>query len=164
MAIHANDLPPWAQRQILQKIAAQEAQRAQESGRAEQKRGKNRKYRNTPTERGLEDGSKLRFDSQKEARRYDELMLMLKAGEIKDLRLQPQFTLQEAYTTPKGDRVRAIRYQADFSYETRAFGDDLDIWDLVVEDVKGGNATKTREYQLKRKMMLDRFGIEIHEV
>ena len=35
----------------------------------------------------------LRFDSQKEARRYDELMVMLRAGIISDLRLQPQFTL-----------------------------------------------------------------------
>ena len=41
----------------------------------------------------------LRFDSQKEARRYDELMVMLRAGIISDLRLQPQFTLQESYVT-----------------------------------------------------------------
>ena len=34
----------------------------------------------------------LRFDSQKEARRYDELMVMLRGGIISDLRLQPQFT------------------------------------------------------------------------
>ena len=57
------------------------------------------------------------FDSKKEARRYDELMAMLRAGQIRDLKLQPQFTIQEAYTTPEGQRVRAIRYQADFSYE-----------------------------------------------
>lgn len=151
MAIHANDLPPWAQRQILQKLAAQEAVKE-----AEKDSAKKRKYRNTPTERGAEDGVKIRFDSQKEARRYDELMLMLKAGEIRDLRLQPQFTLQEAYTTPKGERIRAMRYQADFSYRD---GEDR----LVVEDVKSP-ATKTRVYGMKRKMMLDRIGIEIREV
>ena len=40
------------------------------------------KYHSTPAERG-----ELRFDSQKEARRYDELMVMLRAGIISDLRL-----------------------------------------------------------------------------
>ena len=46
----------------------------------------NAKYRNTPTER-----AGIRFDSRKEARRYDELMVMLRAGIISELRLQPQF-------------------------------------------------------------------------
>ena len=54
------------------------------------------KYHSTPAERG-----ELRFDSQKEARRYDELMVMLRAGIISDLRLQPQFTLQERATSPR---------------------------------------------------------------
>lgn len=59
----------------------------------------------------------ITFDSQKEAARYDQLMLLVCAGEIRDLKLQPEFTLQEAFTTPLGERVRAIRYRADFSYE-----------------------------------------------
>ena len=42
----------------------------------------------------------ITFDSQKEAARYDQLMLRLCAGEIRDLKLQPEFTLQEAFTTP----------------------------------------------------------------
>ena len=37
----------------------------------------------------------ITFDSQKEAARYDQLMLRLCAGEIRDLKLQPEFTLQE---------------------------------------------------------------------
>lgn len=57
----------------------------------------------------------ITFDSQKEAARYDQLMLRLCAGEIRDLKLQPEFTLQEAFTTPLGERVRAIKYRADFS-------------------------------------------------
>lgn len=60
------------------------------------------KYHSAPAERG-----ELRFDSQKEARRYDELMVMLRAGIISDLRLQPQFTLQESYITETGERIRA---------------------------------------------------------
>ena len=62
------------------------------------------KYRSQKAERGA-----VRFDSQKEARRYDELMVMLRAEIITDLRLQPQFTLQESYLTENGKRIRAIR-------------------------------------------------------
>jgi hypothetical protein len=97
----------------------------------------------------------LRFASRKEARRYDELMVMLRAGIISDLRLQPQFTLQESYVTETGERIRAIRYTADFSYK---FGGKL-----VVEDVKT-KPTRTKEYLRNRKFMRSKFGIEIQEV
>ncbi len=97
----------------------------------------------------------LRFDSQKEARRYDELMTMLRAGIISDLRLQPQFTLQESYVTETGERIRAIRYTADFSYR---FGGKL-----VVEDVKS-MATRTKEYLRNKKFMRSKYGIDIQEV
>lgn len=108
------------------------------------------KYHSTPTER-----AGIRFDSQKEARRYDELMVMLRAGIISDLRLQQQFTLQESYITETGERIRAVRYTADFSYK---FGGKL-----VVEDVKS-TATRTKEYLRNRKFMRSKFGIEIQEV
>ncbi|MEG2679012.1 MAG: DUF1064 domain-containing protein, partial [Oscillospiraceae bacterium] len=75
-------------------------------------RAKVSKYHNEPDTRGA-----LRFDSKKEARRYDELLLMAKAGRIRKLRLQVQYTLQEGYITAEGERVRAIRYVADFAYE-----------------------------------------------
>lgn len=97
----------------------------------------------------------LRFDSQKEARRYDELMTMLRAGIISDLRLQPQFTLQESYVTETGERIRAIRYTADFSYR---FGGKM-----VVEDVKSA-ATRTKEYLRNKKFMRSKYGIDIQEV
>ena len=108
------------------------------------------KYHSAPTERG-----ELRFDSQKEARRYDELMTMLRAGIISDLRLQPQFTLQESYVTETGERIRAIRYTADFSYR---FGGKL-----VVEDVKS-TATRTKEYLRNKKFMRSKYGIDVQEV
>ena len=81
----------------------------------------------------------ITFDSQKEAARYDQLMLLLCAGEIRDLKLQPEFTLQEAFTTPLGERVRAIKYRADFSYERPTEPDCTGAvhWLPVVEDVKG---------------------------
>lgn len=109
----------------------------------------------------------ITFDSQKEAARYDALMLLLAAGEIKDLRLQPEFTLQEAFTTPQGERVRAVRYRADFSYkrrvkegvDTRWEGVDT-RWERVVEDVKG---FRTKDYELKRKLMLG-LGVTVTEL
>ena len=116
---------------------------------------KKRKYNNQPDQRG-----NVHFDSQKEARRYDELLMLQTAQKIRNLKLQPQFTLQESYLTPEGDRVRAIRYVADFSYEVP---EGEGQWRLVVEDVKS-KATKTKQYEMKRKMMLNRFGIKIEEV
>ena len=102
----------------------------------------------------------ITFDSQKEAARYDALMLLLAAGEIRDLKLQPEFTLQEAFTTPDGERVRAVRYRADFSYRRRV-KEGVDIrWERVVEDVKG---FRTKDYELKRKLMLG-MGITVTEL
>lgn len=135
MSIDISRLSPAAQRQIAQKLGQQITQK---------------KYHNEPDTRG-----EIRFDSRKEARRYDALLLMLRAGKISDLKLQPQFTLHEAYTTPEGKRVQAIRYQADFSY--------VKDGRLVVEDVKS-KATKTRVYGIKKKLMREKFGIEITEV
>lgn len=164
MGIDINQLSPQAQRQIAQKLAAQ----ARESP-PEPRKGKS-KYNNTPAERSGESAN-IRFASQKEARRYDELMLMLKAGKIRDLKLQPQFTLQEAYTTPDGKRIRAIRYNADFSYECMRpywyeYSDKCpeDGWYLVVEDVKGGKATQTAIYKMKKKMLMEKHGIEVTEI
>ena len=141
MGIDIGRLGPDAQAQILRKLAeAKEAERA----------AAERKYRNRPDCRGA-----LRFDSRKEARRYDELAALERAGAISDLRMQPQFTLREAYTTGEGIRVRAIRYQADFSYWQDG--------ELVVEDVKS-RATRTRVYEIKKKLLQDRYGIAIREV
>ena len=135
MSIDISRLSPAAQRQIVQKLGPQAARN---------------KYNAQPDTRG-----EIRFDSRKEARRYDALMLMLRVGQISELKLQPQFTLHEAYTTPEGKRVQAIRYQADFSY--------IKDGRLVVEDVKS-KATKTRVYGIKKKLMREKFGIEITEV
>lgn len=125
------------------------------------------KYRNQKTK---VDG--ITFDSQKEARRFIELRSLLKAGRIRNLKLQPQFTIQESYVTPEGERVRAIRYVADFSYEVAVHTGAQDgkgnlkpvtYWNLAVEDVKS-QATRTAQYKLKKKMMLERLGIAIEEV
>lgn len=171
MGIKLTDLPPAVQVQVMQKYAEQTNGRKVREAVPSPAAGN--KYRNSPTERVTPSGAVLRFDSRKEARRYDELVLMERAGQIRDLRLQADFTLQEAYTTSQGKRVRAIRYRADFTYRKEVCEVEYDEAGkerarryegvLVVEDVKS-RATRTKEYMMKRKLMFDRFGIEIQEI
>ena len=158
MAINISDLPPKYQAQAVKKYMEQQARRGLvPSAAAVQEPGKVNKYRNTPTTRVTPSGAIIRFDSMKEARRFDWLIERERHGEIRELRLQVDFTLQEAYTDTEGRRVRAIRYRADFTYNEGAQGVK------VVEDVKS-RATRTREYAMKKKMLKDRFGLEITEV
>ena len=153
MGIRLEDLPLRAQKQAMEQLQAQ-AER-----RKKQPEGSVAKYHNEKT-----DSLGIRFDSKKEARRYEALLLRLHAGEIRGLKLQKDFTLQEAYTTPEGERVRAIRYRADFCYdELYPDASQPAGWRTVVEDVKSC-ATRTREYIIKRKLMLEKYNIEIREV
>ena len=141
------DMPPRMRELYAKQANTSGAARQLPLPEAQEKRGK---YGSRKAERGA-----MRFDSQKEARRYDELMTMLRAGLISDLRLQPQFTLQESYVTEAGERIRAVRYTADFSYR---FGGKL-----VVEDVKSA-PTRTKEYLRNKKFMRSKYGIDIQEV
>lgn len=86
-----------------------------------------------------EDG--IVFDSKAERRRYRELKLMEQAGEITNLRLQPEYELIPKYTK-NGKTVRAVKYRADFLYRDRQ-------GHVIVEDVKG---VKTDVYRLKKKI------------
>lgn len=167
MAIDVKDLPPKYQAQALQKYMAQQARQWPPPSPAADGPPKASKYHNSPTERITPSGAVLHFDSQKEARRYDHLAALERAGQIRDLRLQVDFTLQEAYTDTEGRRVRAIRYRADFTY-MKARDDPWgeyngSFWALVVEDVKS-RPTRTKEYLLKRKLLKDKLGIDINEV
>lgn len=101
-----------------------------------------KKYNKYGNKKVVIDG--ILFDSKKEAKRYQELKLMEKAGLIINLALQPKFTLQESFKY-KNKTYRKIDYIADFSYVR--VEDDI----LVVEDVKG---FKTDVYKLKEKMFL----------
>lgn len=154
MALSAQDiarLGPTAQQQIMDKLGAAQARKQMES---------ERKYHNEPVDVGPH-----HFDSKKEARRYEELKFLLRQGSIRKLRLQAQFTLQESYIDPSGERVRAIRYVADFFYE-RATTPDIagEIhWIPVVEDVKSV-ATRTDKYKIKAKLLKERYGLTITEV
>lgn len=98
------------------------------------------------------DGQK--FDSKKEANRYQELLLLEKAGVIKNLSRQVKFVLIPSQRDENGKVIeRECSYKADFVYEEGG--------KTVVEDVKG---FRTKEYIIKRKLMLYQYGIRIREV
>lgn len=106
------------------------------------------KYRNKPT-----DG----YHSKREARRAAALRLMQEAGQIQGLREQVEFLLIPRQTRPDGTAERSCSYWADFTYDEWT----ADGWRRVVEDVKG---VRTREYVIKRKLMLMVHGVAIREV
>ena len=85
------------------------------------------------------------FDSQAEARRYDELALLARGGAIADLRVHPTYELQPAFNAG-GKRHRAISYEADFAY--------VEGGRQVVEDVKGA---RTKEFNIKEKLFRYRY-------
>lgn len=114
----------------------------------------------------------ISFDSAKEAKRYRELKLLEKVGEIRNLQLQVKYPLipsqyeetGETYTrgSHKGEKKkrlieRPVSYVADFVYEESG--------KTVVEDVKGyrgGGAYAV--FKIKRKLMLWVHGIRVREV
>ena len=74
---------------------------------------------------------------------------MVKLGLIRKLKIQPQFTLQESFITPEGQRVQAIKYIADFSYERLKKSNKGETWEFIVEDVKV-LGTRMPNYNTKR--------------
>lgn len=95
------------------------------------------------------------YDSRREYDRAQQLKLMERAGEIADLREQVAFLLLPARRNDTGYLERAVRYIADFVYT------DLRSGQTVVEDTKG---VRTKEYIIKRKLMLAVHGITIREI
>ena len=80
------------------------------------------------------------FDSIQESKRYKELKLLLRAGEISNLELQPHFLLQDKFKK-NGKTYRKIEYIADFKY--------IENGKTIVEDVKG---MQTDVFKLKHKL------------
>lgn len=90
----------------------------------------------------------IEHDSQREAKRWCELKLLERAGQIQDLQRQVKFEL-----IPKQQGERAVNYIADFTYTENG--------KKVVEDTKG---MKTKDYIIKRKLMLYIHHIRVKEV
>lgn len=107
------------------------------------------------------------YDSAKEYRRFKELSLLERAGAIRDLKRQIKFVLipaQREFTSEidekgnfkKGKLLeRECAYIADFVYL------DMSTGRITVEDTKG---YRTKDYIIKRKLMLWVHGIQIKEV
>lgn len=117
---------------------------------------KRSKYRAKPT---TVDG--VRFHSLGEARRYQELRLLEKAGEIESLELQPVFVLKAPLTTGTfrgaaramaGELPTIGKYIADFKYYDGKAGG----W--IVEDFKGMDLPLGK---WKRKHAEQQYGIKV---
>lgn len=107
-------------------------------------------YRNT-------NGRTERFDSRKEARRFDDLRLLERAGQIHDLQRQVRFVLIPAQRDAKGKLIeRQCAYVADFVYTQNGY--------KIVEDTKSAATRKLKDYVIKRKLMLWVHGIRIREI
>lgn len=146
-------LGPRAQRQIVQKLGSQHRQR-------ETREKKPNKYNARPTDVLMPDGSVHRFASEKEANRYRELELLQRAGDITNLRYQVSYQLIPHQKRDDGKTEQPCRYIADFVYNDR---DGKEI----AEDVKGYTDTSGAPYKLytvKRKLMLQVWGISIKEI
>lgn len=95
-----------------------------------------------------------KFSSRHEMKRYAELRLREKAGEIRSLHLQPAFELQEAFVDSSGRKQRSITYTADFSHV------DCKTGKTVITEAKG---FKARDYPLRKKLFLFKFREYIFE-
>lgn len=106
----------------------------------------------------------MRFDSKTEGKRYEYLKELEEMGVIENLRMQVKYTLipsQYSLATfdaqgklKKGHLLeRECAYKSDFEYDFKGH--------TVVEDVKG---MRTKEYIIKRKLMLYRHNVRIREV
>lgn len=156
MLIQVTDLPEKYKKAVLDQL---------KSAYGKQKaRGSSKYHAKKVTVNGIT------FDSKKEARRWLELTALEQACKIHGLRRQVKYLLipeqrescAERYKSgPKKGQYKPGRvlerecsYYADFDYYT-------EDGTHVVEDVKG---MRTKEYRLKKKMLLYKYQIRISEV
>lgn len=104
---------------------------------------KRHKYGAIPTEVGGH-----RFASKAEANYYLTLKLLERAGQVRDIELQPSYPIVV-------NGVKVCTYRGDFRYFDKALGK------VVTADVKG---MKTPMYRLKKKLVAAVHGIDIVEV
>lgn len=93
------------------------------------------------------------FDSLKEYHRFVDLSLLEKQGKIEKLQRQVSYLLIPSQYIDGKCVERACKYKADFVYSENG--------NVVVEDAKG---YRTKDYIIKRKLLLYMYGIKIKEV
>lgn len=112
----------------------------------------------------------ITFDSKKEASRYMELKLLERAKKISNLRRQVKYVLIPAQYEKstekykKGENKGRLKQGVLLERECSYIADFVYIDEngkKVVEDTKG---MRTKEYIIKRKLMLATYGIRISEV
>lgn len=150
-----------AQAQILQKVQEQQrTEKAAADAKAKaEKPKKSNKLHAEKVDMTMPDGTLMHFDSKREARRYMDLWLMQRSGEIANLRTQVKYSLLPKQVHKDGTKERGIEYVADFVYEQGG--------ETVVEDSKGFRNTASAAYRIfvmKRKLMLYFHGITVREV
>lgn len=99
-----------------------------------------------------------KFDSKKELKRWQELLLLEKFGTIRYLERQKRFLLINPIKVSisidkvdiiiKKESIRACEYITDFYYQ-----DEFNNW--IAEDTKG--FAKKPEYIIKRKLFLQKY-------
>lgn len=105
----------------------------------------------------------LKFDSIKEAKRWRELCLLYRAGEIGEVKRQVEFVLIPAqrYRDDSGKihTERAVKYVADYTYRDARSGK------MIIEDVKGYKGGQAYAvFKIKKKLMRFIHGLEVREV
>ncbi len=97
--------------------------------------------------------------------RFKELRLQLYANHVRDLRVYPEFTLQNSYTTVEGDHVPEIHYSVEFYYEKNEGNDTYGYprWSKIVEiDVSSQSEEFIRmKYHFKHFMNIDLISCEL---
>ena len=89
----------------------------------------------------------IKFDSQAEARYYNQLKLLKAGKQITEFTLQPEFVIFDPFRDNTGKHHRAIKYRADFYIQYPNGTEEI-------VDVKG---VRTEGYMMKRKMFMQRY-------
>lgn len=85
----------------------------------------------------------ITFDSKREAARWSELRLLMRAGEVVGIQTQPRYELWACW--PQGEAQSVGHYTADFEVQY-ANGE------IVVEDVKSPATAKRADYRLRKRL------------
>ena len=108
------------------------------------KKNKKNRFNVSPVEERTLGG--IVFASKKEMKRYAELRLLERAGEIQGLELQPEFRVSingEHYCT----------YTADFAYTEKG--------ERIIEELKSTGTAKDAAYKLRKKAAELFYGIKV---
>ena len=94
------------------------------------------------------------FHSKGELRRWEELKLLEKAGEISELERQVQYNLH--VVGGDGQPVFVARFTPDFKFIERS-------GEVVIEDFKSPASAKDEAYRLRKRMFEAEYGLQVRE-